>query len=206
MNLAYFRKSKFDFNKTLENLKDKAKDLGLDLLGEVEISSGKIVQLCAKDWLSNLVSSQKELFAILPCSFLVFKKDDEVFVGVSDPSLLGKLSYDPSVQEISTKADSTLKKLVDDACGVEPLKVKKVRLYATTSCPYCKMEASFLDQNKVDYDYVLVDLDRNAAQEMVQKTGQMGVPVTEIVYENGDEEYIIGFDKSKLSQILLIKN
>jgi len=206
MNLAYFRKSKFDFNKTLENLKDKAKDLGLDLLGEVEISSGKIVQLCAKDWLSNLVSSQKELFAILPCSFLVFKKDDEVFVGVSDPSLLGKLSYDPSVQEISTKADSTLKKLVDDACGVEPLKVKKVRLYVTTSCPYCKMEASFLDQNKVDYDYVLVDLDRNAAQEMVQKTGQMGVPVTEIVYENGDEEYIIGFDKSKLSQILLIKN
>jgi len=206
MNLAYFRKSKFDFNKTLENLKDKAKDLGLDLLGEVEISSGKIVQLCAKDWLSNLVSSQKELFAILPCSFLVFKKDGEVFVGVSDPSLLGKLSYDPSVQEISTKADSTLKKLVNDACGVEPLKVKKVRLYATTSCPYCKMEASFLDQNKVDYDYVLVDLDRNAAQEMVQKTGQMGVPVTEIVYENGDEEYIIGFDRSKLSQILLIKN
>ncbi|QLG69960.1 MAG: Glutaredoxin [Candidatus Woesebacteria bacterium] len=206
MNLAYFRKSKFDFNKTLENLKDKAKDLGLDLLGEVEISSGKIVQLCAKDWLSNLVSSQKELFAILPCSFLVFKKDDEVFVGVSDPSLLGKLSYDPSVQEISTKADSTLKKLVNDACGVEPLKVKKVRLYATTSCPYCKMEASFLDQNKVDYDYVLVDLDRDAAQEMVQKTGQMGVPVTEIVYENGDEEYIIGFDRSKLSQILLIKN
>lgn len=206
MNLAYFRKSKFDFNKTLENLKDKAKDLGLDLLGEVEISSGKIVQLCAKDWLSNLVSSQKELFAILPCSFLVFKKDDEVFVGVSDPSLLGKLSYDPSVQDISTKADSTLKKLVNDACGVEPLKVKKVRLYATTSCPYCKMEASFLDQNKVDYDYVLVDLDRNAAQEMVQKTGQMGVPVTEIVYENGDEEYIIGFDRSKLSQILLIKN
>lgn len=206
MNLAYFRKSKFDFNKTLENLKDKAKDLGLDLLGEVEISSGKIVQLCAKDWLSNLVSSQKELFAILPCSFLVFKKDDEVFVGVSDPSLLGKLSYDPSVQDISTKADSTLKKLVNDACGVEPLKVKKVRLYATTSCPYCKMEASFLDQNKVDYDYVLVDLDRDAAQEMVQKTGQMGVPVTEIVYENGDEEYIIGFDRSKLSQILLIKN
>ena len=206
MNLAYFRKSKFDFNKTLENLKDKAKDLGLDLLGEVEISSGKIVQLCAKDWLSNLVSSQKELFAILPCSFLVFKKDDEVFVGVSDPSLLGKLSYDPSVQDISTKADLTLKNLVNDACGVEPLKVKKVRLYATTSCPYCKMEASFLDQNKVDYDYVLVDLDRDAAQEMVQKTGQMGVPVTEIVYENGDEEYIIGFDRSKLSQILLIKN
>jgi len=206
MNLAYFRKSKFDFNKTLENLKSEAQDLGLDLLGEVEISSGKIVHLCAKDWLSNLVSSQKELFAILPCSFLVFKKDDEVFVGVSDPSLLGKLSYDPSVQEISTKADSTLKKLVDDVCGAEPLKVKKVRLYATTSCPYCKMEASFLDQNKVDYDYVLVDLDRNAAQEMVRKTGQMGVPVTEIIYDNGDEEYIIGFDKPRLSEILSIKN
>jgi hypothetical protein len=41
---------------------------------------------------------------------------------------------------------------------------------------------------------------------MVRKTGQMGVPVTEIVYDNGEEEYIIGFDKERLSEILEVKN
>jgi hypothetical protein len=41
---------------------------------------------------------------------------------------------------------------------------------------------------------------------MVEKTGQMGVPVTEIIYENGEEEYIIGFDRERLSEVLSLKN
>lgn len=85
-------------------------------------------------------------------------------------------------------------------------KIKKIKLYATTTCPYCKMEASWLDSQKIKYEHVLVDLNPVAAEEMVRKTGQMGVPVTEIVYDNGEEEYIVGFDKERLSEILGIKN
>ncbi|BCX14412.1 MAG: hypothetical protein KatS3mg088_095 [Patescibacteria group bacterium] len=208
MNLAYFRKSEFDFEKTLANVKKEAKDQALEILGETDLpnNSGKVIHLCAKDWLSNLVASQKDLFGLLPCSVLVLNNKDGVLVGVGDPSVLGKLSVSPSVREISAKADSSLKKLVNNACGVGPLKVQKIRLFATTTCPYCKMEASFLDQNKIQYDYVLVDLNRQAAEEMVEKTGQMGVPVTEIIYENGEEEYIIGFDRERLSEVLSLKN
>ena len=68
------------------------------------------------------------------------------------------------------------------------------------------MEASWLDSQKIKYEHVLVDLNPYAGEEMVRKTGQMGVPVTEIVYDNGEEEYIVGFDKERLSEILQVKN
>ena len=85
-------------------------------------------------------------------------------------------------------------------------KIKKIKIYATTTCPYCKMEASWLDSQKIKYEHTLVDLNPYAGEEMVRKTGQMGVPVTEIVYDNGKEKYIVGFDKERLSEILGIKN
>lgn len=208
MKLAYFRKSNFSFDETLNNFKNKAKELGFEVLGEASLSGemGVVFQICSCDWLSNLVASERNLFAFLPSSVLFLKEDKSVLVGVGDASVLAKLSSHPSVLDISRKMDSKLKKLVDETCGVGPLKITKVRLYATTTCPYCKMEASFLDQRKIDYDYVLVDLDTKAAEEMVASTGQMGVPVTEIVYEDNDKEYIIGFDKSRLEEIFSIKN
>jgi len=85
-------------------------------------------------------------------------------------------------------------------------KIKKIKFYSTTTCPYCKMEASWLDSQKIKYEYTLVYLNPTAGEEMVRKTGQMGVPVTEIVYDDGEEEYIVGFDKERLSEILGIKN
>jgi len=81
-------------------------------------------------------------------------------------------------------------------------KISKIKLYSTTTCPYCTMEASWLDKKGVKYEKVLVDQNQHEAVDMVKKTGQMGVPVTAIKYENGEEEFIVGFDKPQLSQIL----
>ena len=81
-------------------------------------------------------------------------------------------------------------------------KLKKIKLYATLSCPYCHMEAEWLKSKKIDYDHILVDLNQKAAEEMVRKTGQMGVPVTEIIYDNDEEEYIIGFDRERLEELI----
>jgi len=77
-----------------------------------------------------------------------------------------------------------------------------IKLYSTMSCPYCKMEKAWLDSEKIKHEVVYVDQNHEEARKMVNKTGQMGVPVTEIGYDNGKEEYIVGFDKPKLSQIL----
>ena len=85
------------------------------------------------------------------------------------------------------------------------MKPKKIKLYATMSCPYCKMEHTWLDGNKIQHELVFVDLNPMEAQKMVEKTGQMGVPVTEVQYESKNPEYIVGFDKSRLTQLLGLK-
>lgn len=77
---------------------------------------------------------------------------------------------------------------------------KKVIIYTTRSCPYCKMEKAFLGEHKVPYEEKDVTEDAELQHEMVHKSGQLGVPVTDI-----EGEIIIGFDKEKLAQLLEIK-
>jgi glutaredoxin len=64
------------------------------------------------------------------------------------------------------------------------------------------MEAAWLDEKKVKYELIHVDKDQKEAEDMVKKTGQMGVPVTAIQFEGGEEEFVVGFDRPQLSQIL----
>jgi glutaredoxin 3 len=78
----------------------------------------------------------------------------------------------------------------------------KVTVYATSTCPYCTMVADWLKNKNVEFDKVLVDQDQKAAMEMVQKSGQMGVPVTEIQYKDRKSEFIIGFNQPQLAYML----
>jgi glutaredoxin len=55
---------------------------------------------------------------------------------------------------------------------------KEVKVYSTTTCPYCIMEKQWLDANKIPHKVVYVDRDEKEAMRMVENTGQMGVPVT----------------------------
>jgi len=80
--------------------------------------------------------------------------------------------------------------------------IKDITLYSTMSCPYCRMEKNWLDSKQVKYNVIFVDLNHIEAQKMVEKTGQMGVPVTEILYDDAESEYIIGFDRTKLASVL----
>ncbi|MDP2750762.1 MAG: glutaredoxin domain-containing protein [Nanoarchaeota archaeon] len=77
---------------------------------------------------------------------------------------------------------------------------KKVIVYSTPGCPYCVMEKTFLKQNNIQFEYIDVAADQKKAQEMIDKSGQMGVPVTDI-----DGEIIVGFDKEKIKKLLDIK-
>jgi len=77
---------------------------------------------------------------------------------------------------------------------------KSVKVYSTSSCPYCHMAKRFLDENKIAYTDVDVGRDRAAAAEMVRLSGQMGVPVTDI-----DGTIIVGFDREKIKAALGIK-
>lgn len=81
-------------------------------------------------------------------------------------------------------------------------KPKHIKLYSTMSCPYCKMEKAWLDQNNIPHEVVYVDRDPQEAKKMVAKTKQLGVPVTEIVFEDEKTQFVIGFDKPTLSKLL----
>jgi len=74
---------------------------------------------------------------------------------------------------------------------------KKVKIYSTPACPFCMMAKKFLKENNIDFEDIDVSADQAKAQEIVQKSGQMAVPVIDI-----DGEIIVGFDKEKIRKAL----
>ncbi|MDP2671702.1 MAG: glutaredoxin family protein [bacterium] len=81
----------------------------------------------------------------------------------------------------------------------------KIKIYTTTTCPYCKMEKEFLDSKGIKYENILVDEDHQAAEEVIKMSGQVGVPFTVIDKEEGGRETILGFDKERLISVLGIR-
>jgi len=73
----------------------------------------------------------------------------------------------------------------------------KVTIYTTPTCVYCKIAKEFFQENNIAYEEKDVAVDMEAQRAMVQKTGQLAVPVIDV---NG--EIVIGFDKDKLSELL----
>jgi len=73
----------------------------------------------------------------------------------------------------------------------------QVRIYSTPTCPYCKMAKEFLKENNVQFEDLDVSSNQSAAQEMISKSGQMGVPVLDI-----KGQVVVGFDKARIKQLL----
>jgi|TARA_Y100000310_G_scaffold344724_2_gene459060 glutaredoxin-like YruB-family protein len=73
----------------------------------------------------------------------------------------------------------------------------KVKVYSTKACPWCVKLKDFLKEKEVEFEDIDVGADQKAANEMVEKSGQMGVPVTDI---NGT--IIVGFSKDAIEKAL----
>jgi glutaredoxin-like YruB-family protein len=73
----------------------------------------------------------------------------------------------------------------------------KVKIYSTPTCSYCKTAKEFFKEENIEYEEVDVSKDQAAAKEMVEKSGQMGVPVIII----GDE-VLVGFDREKVEELV----
>jgi glutaredoxin-like YruB-family protein len=74
---------------------------------------------------------------------------------------------------------------------------KSVTVYSTPTCSWCNTLKQWLRKNHVSYSDIDISKDANAAQDLVRRSGQQGVPQTEI---NG--QIVVGFDQSKLKQLL----
>jgi glutaredoxin 3 len=74
---------------------------------------------------------------------------------------------------------------------------KKVTVYSTPTCPFCIRAKQFLKENSIKFEDIDVSENEDRAQEMIKRSGQMGVPVLDI-----DGEIIVGFDKEKIKETL----
>ena len=82
--------------------------------------------------------------------------------------------------------------------------VTKIKIYSTPFCGYCKLLKQYLEEKKVIFEEIDVSQNDQAAQEMIIKSGQQGVPVI-IINQDGKEEVLVGFEKNKINKILNIK-
>ena len=77
------------------------------------------------------------------------------------------------------------------------MKNYKVIIYSTTTCPYCVYAKDYFENKGVAFEDKNVSIDRAAGQEMIAKSGQMGVPVIDI-----DGQIIVGFQPNAFEELL----
>ena len=80
---------------------------------------------------------------------------------------------------------------------IEDFMDKKIEIYSTPTCHYCHMTKDFLTEKNIPFTDYDVSVDVARRQEMIEKTGQMGVPVIVV----GDQ-MMVGFEQNKLSELL----
>ena len=72
-----------------------------------------------------------------------------------------------------------------------------IKVYSTPTCPWCTVAKKYLTSKNIAFEDLDVSKNREAAAEMVKKSGQRGVPVIEI---NGN--FIVGFDQATIDKLL----
>jgi len=77
--------------------------------------------------------------------------------------------------------------------------MKSVTIYSTPTCHFCHAAKEFFKENNIKFTDHDVSSDSEKRQEMIQKSGQMGVPVIFV-----DDEMIVGFDESKIKSLLSV--
>lgn len=75
-----------------------------------------------------------------------------------------------------------------------------IKVFSTQACPYCVTLKEFLKEHNIEFEEFDVSEDEKAREEMIEKSGQMGVPVIEI-----DGQIVVGFNKEKIVELLKIK-
>ncbi|MFT6361243.1 MAG: glutaredoxin 3 [Candidatus Paceibacteria bacterium] len=75
--------------------------------------------------------------------------------------------------------------------------MKDVKIYSTPTCHFCHMAKDFFKENNIEYTEYDVAADAEKRAEMMEKTGQMGVPVIQI-----GEDLLVGFQEAKIKELL----
>ncbi len=74
-----------------------------------------------------------------------------------------------------------------------------VTIYTTPTCPYCHMAKDFLEKNEVRFEEIDISKDEQIAEELIKKSGHIGVPIIKI-----DDYYIAGFNEEEIKKRLYL--
>lgn len=77
------------------------------------------------------------------------------------------------------------------------MNTKKITVYSTPTCYYCTLAKDFFNKSGISYENKNVGVDRAAAQEMIMKSGQMGVPVIDI-----GGKIVVGFQPEVFQKLI----
>ena len=75
-----------------------------------------------------------------------------------------------------------------------------IKVYSSKFCPYCRMAKEFLKEKNIPFEEINVQENQEAAREMIEKSGQAGIPVIEI-----DGQMVIGFNVEQIKKLLKIE-
>lgn len=80
--------------------------------------------------------------------------------------------------------------------------MKTITIYSTATCGFCKMLKSYLASKDIPFEVKMADEDQAIAEELYEKSGQLGVPFTIIAEEGKEDISILGFDRQKIDSAL----
>ena len=186
------------YNELLTSIKDKSKAYVLLYKKGSEISK------CAIANISDALESEENITVLT--ADVTSVRDIHTNYNISSvPSLL-EFDNGEFIKVIKCCNDKTYyKTLFENAVfanksGEKGKTKKRVTVYSTPTCSWCNTLKTYLRKNNIRFRDVDVSKDQNAAQRMAQKSGQQGVPQTDI---NG--RIIVGFDRTKINELLEIK-
>ena len=81
--------------------------------------------------------------------------------------------------------------------GKKKISEKRVVIYSTPTCPICKMAKDYFKKKGITYQDINVAADKEAAHEMINLSGQMGIPVITV-----DDTVVVGFNQVELDKLL----
>lgn len=74
-----------------------------------------------------------------------------------------------------------------------------VTIYTTPTCPYCHMAKDFLKRNNIPFEEIDVSMDEKVAEELIKKSGHIGVPIIKI-----NDYYVAGFNEDEIKKRLYL--
>ncbi|MGM0366140.1 MAG: glutaredoxin family protein [Actinomycetota bacterium] len=75
--------------------------------------------------------------------------------------------------------------------------MEKIIVYSTPACPYCRMVKDYLKEKHINFEDVDISSDRQKLDQMVKKSGQMGIPVIDF-----GKKIIVGFEKEEIDSAI----